>query len=124
MGTGEILIVDDNEVVQRTMQSVLRTYGFETRLASCGEEALAWLRAGGAPRAVITDHLMNGMSGLELLAHVETLAPTALQVLHTGLSTVEVSVRPGFALTVLAKPSPVALLRRLALAALDEPRRR
>jgi len=114
MGTGEILIVDDNEVLQRTMRSVLETFGLRVRLASSGEEALAWLRSGGAPQAVITDHLMDGMTGLELLAHVGQLAPSAFQVLHTGLSSVEVSVRPGSALTVLAKPSPVALLRRLA----------
>lgn len=120
MRSGVILVVDDNDLVLRTMGNVLKVHGIDTCLARSGEEALKWLELGGVPAAVITDHLMSGMSGLELLGRVGEIAPSALQVLHTGMPAVEVSVRPGFALTVLAKPGPIALLRRLALSALND----
>jgi CheY-like chemotaxis protein len=121
MSSGVILVVDDDEIVLRTMGNMLKVLGVEARTAMSGEEALAWLEAGGAPAAVITDHLMSGMSGLELLGRAEVLAPSALQVLHTGLAVVEVTARPGFALTVLAKPAPMALLKRLLAAAVTRP---
>ncbi len=118
MSSGVILVVDDDEIVLRTMGNMLKVLGVEARTAKSGEEALAWLEAGGAPAAVITDHLMSGMSGLELLGRAEVLAPSAL---HTGLAVVEVTARPGFALTVLAKPAPMALLKRLLAAAVTRP---
>lgn len=74
-------------------------------------------RAGGDPVAVITDQHMGGMSGLELLAQLEELLPTALKVLHTGEARVEVELRRGSALTLLAKPVDLPVLRRLVLAA-------
>lgn len=120
MRTGVILVVDDNDLVLRTMGNVLKVHGIDAHLARSGEEAIQWLESGGVPAAVIADHLMSGMSGLELLSRVGDLAPSAHQVLHTGLPIVEVPVRPGFALTVLAKPGPIALLKRLAVAALND----
>jgi DNA-binding NtrC family response regulator len=124
MRSGVILLVDDNDVLLRTMQAALRMSGIESHAVHSGEEALEWLKSGGEAAGVIADHWMNGMSGLELLTQLQALVPGAFRVLHTGQSSVEVSVPPGSALTVVAKPTPVALLRRLAMAALQEPVRR
>lgn len=121
MNTGAILIVEDNELVRRTMRAVLESLGVQARVASTAEEALTMLHAGLRPLAVISDHQLDGMTGLELLSEVGALAPGTLQVLHTGYSTLEVTVRPGCALTVLSKPSPILHWRRLAAAALAKP---
>jgi len=113
-----VLLVDDDAALLRALQRALRGLGVRVHLASSGEEALAWVRAGGAPVAVITDQSMGGgMTGLELLAELEHLVPSAVRVLHTGEARVEVELRSGSALTLLAKPVDGPLLRRLVLAA-------
>lgn len=111
-----VLLVDDEAALLRALQRELRGLPVTLQVAQSGEEALAWLRAGGAPAAVITDQRMGGMTGLELLAEVEQLVPTALRVLHTGEGLLEVELRPGSLLAILGKPADPATLRRLVSA--------
>jgi putative two-component system response regulator len=61
----KILIVDDNEVAQDTLEMALRQEGHEVLSAANGREALDVLRASQV-RMVITDWEMPEMDGLDL----------------------------------------------------------
>ncbi|HWH74929.1 MAG TPA: response regulator, partial [Methylibium sp.] len=58
---------------------LLQPLGFELRLAASGEEALALLRAGAAPDAILMDLAMPGIDGWETIRRLraEGLAPAA-----------------------------------------------
>jgi len=61
-----ILIVDDDELVKGTIANLVRTFGYTTLEASSSEEALEIIKKEKVD-IVITDIVMPGMNGLELL---------------------------------------------------------
>jgi CheY-like chemotaxis protein len=65
---GLILHVDDDQDVRRSTAMLLRSAGFETREASCGEQALAQAEAlRGRLDVLIVDYdLGRGMTGTEV----------------------------------------------------------
>jgi two-component system response regulator HydG len=86
-----VLIVDDEE---SNLESLARTFqreGWRIALARSGAEALDSLRRERAS-VVVTDLMMPGMSGEELLRAVKTLAPETEVVLMTAYGTVETAV--------------------------------
>lgn len=62
----EILIVDDDSSARYVLRHVLESLGCRVTEAESGEEALR-LVARNAPAAIVTDLIMPGMDGLELL---------------------------------------------------------
>jgi putative two-component system response regulator len=79
-----ILVVDDEESVQRVLARVLERGGY-TRVAttSSSEEARELLAAGGID-VVLTDMQMPGGSGLELLRHIHESLPQVATLVVTG----------------------------------------
>lgn len=65
----QILLVDDNPVQAATRKIILERTGANVRVASSGIQALDILNAPdcAAIRLMITDHLMPGMNGPELV---------------------------------------------------------
>lgn len=64
-----ILIVDDDELVRMTLSVLIGSLGYHCLVAGDGVEALAVLRSTHVD-LVLTDIVMPGMGGLELLAHI------------------------------------------------------
>ncbi|HWH75676.1 MAG TPA: ATP-binding protein, partial [Methylibium sp.] len=60
-----VLVVDNEEADRGLLAHLLQPLGFELRLAASGEEALALLRAGAAPDAILMDLAMPGIDGWE-----------------------------------------------------------
>jgi two-component system chemotaxis response regulator CheY len=58
-----ILVVDDNEVLRRSISRVLRLSGYQVDEALDGAEALAMLRRGLRPHLILLDLQMPGMDG-------------------------------------------------------------
>lgn len=78
-----LLLVDDEERILSALRRALRREGWRI-LATCDPlEALRWL-ASEPVGAVLSDHKMRGMSGLELLEAAARLRPTAVRFLITG----------------------------------------
>jgi CheY-like chemotaxis protein len=112
-----VLLVEDDEGVRRLTRRVLEQYGFRAVEARSGVEALELLSL-DHPRidAVVSDLVMPGMSGTELIERVRDLRPDMPVVYLSGYSGEEVSeqVRSHPRQAFLQKPfSPDALAAAL-----------
>jgi len=83
-----LLIVDDEEVLQDVLTSLLRREGYETVSARSGEEALTLLRQGDID-LVLLDLMLPGMSGMEVLKQIRHEDPNQVVVMITAFSSVE-----------------------------------
>jgi DNA-binding NtrC family response regulator len=83
-----ILIVDDEAGVLRALERLFRRHGHEVRTATSPAEALTTLEE-FVPGAVISDFLMNGMSGVEFLGQVAKRLPAARRILLSGYAEVD-----------------------------------
>ena len=96
MNNGIIICIDDERVVLNGLQSQLvRDFGAEyaIELAESGEEALELVKElineGNEILVVISDQLMPGIKGHELLKHIHLISPATFNVLLTGHSDLE-----------------------------------
>src|SRR3974390_3078989 len=100
-----ILIVDDDPGQRSLLDSFLRSQGFETVLASSGEQALELLR-GDDFSMMISDVRMPGLSGLETLRRAReenAVLPVLLVTAYADIREAVGAMRDG-ALNYLGKP--------------------
>ena len=113
-----VLLVDDNEPLLAATGDALRARGLAVITATTGEDALARLQQPGQHvDIVLTDTVMPGMSGLDLVAQLRRRRPDLPVVVTTGYS--EAIEREGVGdLVLVQKPYDIAELatRLLALA--------
>jgi signal transduction histidine kinase/CheY-like chemotaxis protein len=108
-----VLAVDDDELIQCTMQALLEHLGHKVTIASSGEEAIAKLEAGLKPDVIILDLNMPGLGGAGTLPRLRALNPTVPVMLATGrvdqfaLDLAKANPQ----VTLLAKPFSLAELR-------------
>lgn len=74
-GHQAVLVVDDEELLVTMMETVLADYGYRVTTARSGQKALELLKAGLTIDLLVTDLVMPGMSGRELITHLRRLAP-------------------------------------------------
>ncbi len=86
-----ILVVDDDESLRWVTQAQLQQSGYAVDAAAGGAEALERI-AGAPPDMVITDLMMPGMSGVDLLKKIRADYPEILVILVTAFGTVETAV--------------------------------
>ena len=70
----QVLIVEDDAAVRRSLALLLKASGYEVTTAANGVEALALLKM-RLPAVVLTDLMMPEMSGFELLSEVRQQFP-------------------------------------------------
>lgn len=112
-----VLIIDDDAVTARSLGRQMERLGHEPSLCSNAELALVSL-AGHAYDVVLSDVVMPGLSGIELLQQMRAIGYRVPVILISGHSTMEMAVdaaRAG-ATRLLAKPATTEDLR----AALEE----
>jgi two-component system response regulator PilR (NtrC family) len=89
--TASILVVDDMPEMQRMLNCSLASEGYRVATAGSGEEALA--RIGEQEfDLIVTDIVMPGLSGLEVLEKSQLLNPRAAVIMMTGYATLETAV--------------------------------
>jgi signal transduction histidine kinase/DNA-binding response OmpR family regulator len=93
-GTGTVLIVDDEETVRQTASSALQLRGFDTCVASNGQEAIdIFQRDGARITAVILDMTMPVMTGEQTLPLLKQKRPDLPVIVSSGYSEAEVARR-------------------------------
>jgi len=80
-----VLLVDDDDLIQSSVQMILEVLGHTTvNTALSGEEALAMLEAGLEADLVILDMNMPGLGGIGTLPRLRVLRPELPVLLSTG----------------------------------------
>lgn len=107
-----VLLVDDQPRVLESLCRALRGTGIRSLTASDGLEALALL-AREPIDVIVSDELMPGMSGTELLSQVRKSYPHITRILLTGDLNVDTALRAineGEIYRFLQKPTTIAEL--------------
>lgn len=78
-----ILLVDDEPNVLKALQRVFRQENYAVLTASGGQEALALLSREPF-HLMISDYMMPGMTGAELLRQVKAVKPEIIRIMLTG----------------------------------------
>lgn len=90
-GELRVLVVDDEPDVLLGLQMLVGPMGVDVRTAGGGEEALhaidSWL-----PHLILSDIMMKGMTGLELLDNLQEHHPTIKVLLITAFGTIDLAV--------------------------------
>ena len=104
---GTVLVVDDEDVVRRTVKIALESKGFEVAVAENGREAIELLRQNSDRISLVlldlTMPVMNGEETLERLREIRADVPV---IISSGYSEAEARRRMGNmgALTFIQKP--------------------
>src|SRR5688572_13200480 len=87
-----VLVVEDDIQMLRYLMSLAADWGYEVDGARSGEEALARIRT-QCPRVVISDLVMPGMNGLDLLKALRSFRECVIVfILISGYATVSSAV--------------------------------
>lgn len=108
MTNERILCVDDDPVILYAIERDLRSR-FPVVTALSGEQALSILQNQGPFGIILADMLMPGMTGVELLAQAQHIAPDTVRVMLTGdedKQTAVEAINEGRIFRFLSKPCP------------------
>lgn len=114
-----ILVVDDDELVRRALERALRSTGYKIFTASGGLQALELFEKHEFI-AVVSDHLMPGMTGLELMRELKLRHFGGVKMIVTGFMPEQVAeaLAAGEIDRFMTKPWENAELRATLLDAL------
>ena len=107
---GRVLLVEDEAAVRPMAEYTLTSIGLDVRSCSSAEEALEAFRSDGPFDALVTDILLPGMSGVDLVAAVRQVRkemPVVYMTGYTGSS----DAPPGRDDPVIRKPYEPDVLR-------------
>ena len=109
---GTALVVDDEDLVRASTVHMLRELGYDVLEASSAEHALAIMKTDPDIDILVTDHLMPGTTGTDLIEQARALKPEIRALLISGYAE-NTGISPG--LPRLTKPfRQVDLARSLA----------
>jgi PAS domain S-box-containing protein len=86
---GLALLVDDEDIVRASTADMLEDLGYQVREAPSAEVALALIRDGLRPDLIVTDHLMPGMTGVDLARTVREKTPHLPVLIVSGYAEAE-----------------------------------
>ncbi|MGH9722581.1 MAG: response regulator, partial [Bryobacteraceae bacterium] len=116
-GGGEtILLVEDEAAVRTLARRILAAHGYRVIEAAGGNEALHRCRDADAIHLVLTDVVMPGMNGPELVGCLRPILPRSKVLYMSGYadSALDYFRQQGEGVPFLAKPfSPESLLRKI-----------
>ncbi len=91
MDKKKILVVDDEEIVRYSLVDIVRRHGYDVDDAHSAEEALE-LFSQKKYHLVLTDLVLEGMGGLELLENIKVISPKTLVIVITGYGSIKTAV--------------------------------
>ena len=99
--SGKVLLVDDNDLVRNSTRAMLVDMGYEVIDTDRAEHALTMIESGDRPDILITDHIMPGMTGVELALRLRADHPKIALLIISGYEGVDL-IAPD--ITRLSKP--------------------
>jgi CheY-like chemotaxis protein len=81
---GLALLVDDEAVVRASTAALLEDLGYQVQEAASAEAAIALIGGGLRPDLIVTDHLMPGMTGVDLARTLREKAPDLPVLIVSG----------------------------------------
>jgi CheY-like chemotaxis protein len=112
-----VLVVDDDGLVLMNTAAMLDDLGHHVIEATSGEQALRALRQGRRVDLVITDQLMPGMTGTQLIAAIRSEWPRVPVILATGYTELPAGTASDF--VKLSKPFRQDDLARAVAASIE-----
>lgn len=103
-----ILVLDDEPAIRDFLARVLQRLGYDPVVAATGDEALALVRSGAPPHAILSDHKMAGMTGAVFHEAVRAESP-------------ELAVRFAFMSGNIADPTLIGLAAERGVVLLGKP---
>jgi DNA-binding NtrC family response regulator len=119
----QILLVDDDLIQSTVRNTILSRSGFRVVVARQADEAMLLLERPellSSLRLMITDHLMPGMNGPELVKHLRTILPSLPVLVLSGLADAE-SEYEGLQVSFQLKPFPPEEMIRMVNLLLGNP---
>lgn len=109
-----VLIVDDDYMVRELLEAFVVSRGHEAFSAVDGPEAIRLVKE-IRPHAILLDHMMPGMSGLETLQQIRAVDAETAVVMVTAVGQEELGQRAlGYgAYDFVTKPVDLAYLERI-----------
>lgn len=116
-GVRRVLILDDEQIIANTLALILNRSGFDARAVYNAEAAIEIARE-LSPDVLISDVVMQGMTGIEAAIRISEIVPHCRVILFSGQATTadlfERAEASGHRFELLVKPvHPRALLDRL-----------
>ena len=87
-----VLVADDDPVLRTLLVRCLASDGHEAVVAEDGVEAVRVLQQGTRLDAVLTDHSMPGLTGVEVVAHARRIDPTLPCIVITAFHELELAM--------------------------------
>jgi serine phosphatase RsbU (regulator of sigma subunit) len=118
----KILLVDDDEMLLAGLKRQLRNQ-FRVETAISGEEAVRMVQENGPYAVVVSDYMMPGMNGIELLSRVKQTDPDTIRMMLTGsadMTTAIKAVNEGSIYKFHPKPCPAETLGTAIQSGIDE----
>ena len=117
-----ILLVDDEPNVLASIRRVFRKENYQIETASNGQEALALMQQKSF-HLIISDHMMPGMTGAELLQKAREQFPDTIRIMLTGhadTTAVMGAIKEGAVYRFILKPAQDDDLRVTVALALEQ----
>ena len=113
-----VLVVDDEQLIANTLALILNRSGFEARAAYSAEDAVEKARE-ISPDVLISDVIMDGMTGVEAAIRIAEMVPHCRILLFSGQAAtaalLENAEAHGHHFELLVKPvHPRLLIQRLS----------
>jgi NtrC-family two-component system response regulator AlgB len=121
----QILVIDDEEAIRRTLRLCLESAGYAVSLAASGEAGLAAARK-HPPDLVLVDLRLGGIDGLAVARALSHDTPAAKVILMTAYATIDnaVEAMKAGAADYVAKPFTPATVKHVVARVLDAARLR
>jgi len=91
-GAGRILIVDDEQEIRESLETLLQLEGYAVSVAASGQEGLAQIGERSFD-VVLLDLALPDKNGMDILAEIRLLHPEQAVIMITAYGTVENAVR-------------------------------
>jgi DNA-binding NtrC family response regulator len=121
----KILVIDDESILRESLETALKTSGYDVVISSTGEEGLELFRREG-PDLVLLDHWLPGINGDEVLRRIkeeETETPVIIMTAQGSIDLAVNSMKMG-AFDFLVKPFELDQVEDLIKRGLDRVRLR